>query len=131
MTKSDSRIWKGLWWAYFALLALAGVSSCFGIHSLLDALLAVFNAYGLVGLWGYLRHLAIGWRRFWIVYFVLFVADAVYGVGLIAWLAWHSHAAMYYYMFAGAILLFAPQCLALWRYGFRSSSIWQAARVAV
>lgn len=130
MTQLDSRIWKGLWWAYFALLALTTVSSCFGIHSSLDALLDVFNAYGLVGLWGYLRGLAVGWRKFWVVYFILFVADTVYSVGLIAWFAWQSHAAMYYYMSVAAALLCIPQGLALWYYGFRSSSIWQAAQVA-
>ena len=130
MTQTDSRIWKSLWWAYFVVVVITTVSSWFGIHSLLDALLAFFNAYALVGLWGYLRRVSIGWRKFWIVYFILFAAQAVYGVGLVAWLAWQSHAAMYYYMFVAAILLCIPQCLALWRYGFRSSSIWQAARVA-
>jgi hypothetical protein len=130
MTQIDSRIRKSLWWAYFVVVALTTISSWFDISSLLDALLAVFNAYALVGLWGYLRRISIGWRKLGVVYSALFAAQAVYGIGLVSWLAWQSHAAMYYYMVVAAILLSIPQCLVLWRYGFRSASIWQAARVA-
>ncbi len=131
MTHTISRPWKILWWSYFALVAITTVSSWFGIRSVSGALLAVFNGYALVGLWGYLRHVSIGWRKFWIVYFLLFAAYAIYSIGLFAAVAWQSHAAMYYYMAVGAVFLVTPQCLALWRYGFRSSSLWQAAQVAV
>ena len=130
MTKTDSHIWKGLWWVYFAVVALSTISSWFRTHSILDALLDVFSGFALVGLWGYLRGLAIGWRNFWIAFFVFFTVDAAYSVGLVAWVAFQSHAAMYYWMLAAAILLCIPQCLALWRYGFRSNSMWRAARVA-
>jgi hypothetical protein len=130
MTASDSRTWASLWWSYFALIVLTTVASWFRIHTVLDAVLAIFNGYGLVGLWGYLRRMAIGWRKFWIVYFVLFLVAAVSSVGPVAWAALLSHSAMLYYMVVASILLCAPQCLALWRYGFRSASIWQAARVA-
>jgi len=54
MTQINSRIWKILWWSYFALVAITTISSWFDIHSVSDALLAVFNAYALVGLWGLL-----------------------------------------------------------------------------
>jgi hypothetical protein len=130
MAQTNSRIWKILWWSYFALVAITTISSWFDIHSVSDALLAVFNAYALVGLWGYLRRVSIGWRKFWIVYSALFTAYAVYGVGLVASLAWQSHAAMYYYMVVGAVPLVAPQCLALWRYGLCNASIWQPTQVA-
>lgn len=130
MTANDSRIWTGLWWAYFVLVSLTTISSWFQIHSVLDGILAVFNGYGLVGLWGYLRRTAIGWRRFWVLYLVLFSVAAVYSVGLVAWAAVVSRTAMLYYMIVATTLLCIPQWLALWRYGFRSTPIWQAARVA-
>ena len=130
MTANDSRIWTSLWWAYFLLILLTTISSWFRIHTVLDAALAVFNGYGLVGLWGYLRRKAIGWRKFWVTYFVLFLIAAIYSLGLVTWAALLSHTAMLYYVAVAAILLCIPQCLALWCYGFRSSSIWQAARVA-
>jgi hypothetical protein len=130
MTHTDSRILKKLWWCYFALVALTTISSWFRIQSALDAMLAVFNGYALVGLWGYLRSSAIGWRKFWAVYFVLFMLSAAYSIGMVAWAAALSHTFMLYCILAVAILLCAPQCFALWRYAFRNTSIWQAARVA-
>jgi hypothetical protein len=127
MTQTNSRIWNILWWSYFALLAIATISSWFRVHSLSDALLAVFGGFGLVGLWGYLRRVNIGWPKFWIAYFILFTTYALYSIGLIAWLAWQAHAVTYYYVAIGAALLVTPQGLALWRYGFRSGSLWRVA----
>lgn len=130
MAQSESRIWKIFWWSYFAVLAITTVSSWFGIRSVSEVLLAVVDGYALVGLWGYLRQVSIGWRKFWVVYFALFTAYAVYGIGQFAWLAWQSHAAMYYAMTVGAVLLIAPQYWALWRYAFRSTAIWQTTQAA-
>lgn len=129
MTQLNSRILNILWWCYFVLMALAMVSSWLRIHSVLDAVLAVFGGYGLVGLWGYLRRVAVGWRKFWIVYFIIFVAAALCGVGLIAWVAGVTHSATSYFVLIAAILLCAPHCFALWHYAFRSDPMWQAARV--
>jgi hypothetical protein len=130
MTHTNSHTWQNLWWAYFVLLALVFVRSLFGIHSPLDVFSAIFDGFGLVGLWGYLRGTAIGWRMFWAIYFALLVVQVICGVGGIALFAVQSGTVMSYAMLAALILLVIPQCLALWRYAFRSRAIWQAARVA-
>lgn len=130
MTQTHSRIRQILWWCYFTLMAIATVSSWTRVRSLPDALWAVFGGYALVGLWGYLRRVTIGWRKFWMAYFILFTGYVLYSIGLLAWVAWQAHATTYLYVAMGAVLLVTPQCLALWRYGFRGSSIWQAAPVA-
>ena len=130
MTRNDSRSGKSLWWVYFGLLALAWFASLFDIHSLFDALLALFYGYGLVGLWGYLRDVAIGWRIFWATYLILFSAAVLYSIGLIAWFALQTSSGMLYAILVAGILLCIPQCVALWRYSFRSALLWQTAPVA-
>ena len=130
MTSNNSTIWKKLWWAYFALSALAWSTSLFRIGSVYDAVMAVFAGYGIVGMWGYLRGLGIGWRKFWIAYLVLFVGYLLYVIGRLAWLAVQYPTGMVFYMLIATMLLCTPQCLALWRYSFRSDALWQAARVA-
>jgi len=130
MTQTNSHIWKNLWWAYFILLALVLVRSLFSIHSSLDAVSAVFNGLGLIGLWGYLRGVAIGWRMLWSIYLALFVISMIFGIAGTALFAAKSGSVVSYSMFVALILLAIPQCLALWRYAFRSRAIWQAAQVA-
>ena len=130
MTQITSRTWQNLWWAYFVLLALVFVRSLFDIHSPLDAFSAIFDGFGLVGLWGYLRRITIGWRMFWVIYLVLLAVQVACGVAGIALYAAKSGTVTSYAMLAALILVVIPQCLALWRYAFRSRAIWQAARVA-
>ena len=131
MTHNNSRTWQSLWWAYFFLLALIFVRSLFNIHSPLDMLAAILDGFGLVGLWGYLRGIAIGWRVFWGIYLALFLIELACGVAGTALFAAKSGAVMPYLLVIALLLLAAPQCLALWRYAFRSGAIWQAANVAV
>jgi putative Ca2+/H+ antiporter (TMEM165/GDT1 family) len=92
---------------------------------------AIFDGFGLVGLWGYLRGIAIGWRVFWGIYLALLVVQIACGIAGTALFAAKSGTVMAYLFAIALFLLAAPQCWALWRYAFRSSAIWQAAKVAV
>ena len=130
MTHTDSRIWINLWWAYFVLLALVLVRSIFSIHSPLDAASAVFDGLGLAGVWAYLRSVAIGWRTLWVVYLVLFAVEIICGVAGVGLFAAKSGTLTPYVKLTALILLTIPEWLALWRYAFRSVSVWHPHRVA-
>jgi hypothetical protein len=117
-----------LWWLYFALIVLFWLLSVFSVNSLPDALQTAFWAMGLVGLWGYLRHLAIGRRPLWSGYLVLFAIWIPANIVLrfvqappSGWLA-PLIAAL------GIVLLFGPMAWALWRYALRCPSIWRRSR---
>jgi hypothetical protein len=130
MTQTKSRTWQNLWWAYFVLLVLVFVRSLFNIHSPPDVIWTIFDGFGLVGLWGYLRCMAIGLRAFWAIYLALLMIQVICAVAGIALFAAKSDTVMSYAMLAALFLLAIPQCFAIWRYAFRSRAIWQAARVA-
>ena len=130
MTQTNSRIWKNLWWAYFALLALALGWSLFSIRSPLDVASVVFNGLGLAGLWAYLRGVAIGWRMLWVLYLALFAFAIFCGVAGIALFAAKSGTILPYVMLAQVSLATIPQWFALWCYAFRRPTVWQTARVA-
>jgi hypothetical protein len=130
MTQTNSRIWKNLWWAYFVLLALVLIRSLFSIQSPLDAAIAAFDGLGLVGLWAYLRSVAIGWRMLWVLYLVLFAVAIFCGVAGIALFAAKSGTIMSYVTLTALSFVTIPQWFALWRYVYRSPAIWQTARVA-
>lgn len=121
----NQRVW---WWAYFALSCLALVASiATGWRwSLRDVLAPMFYAIGLVGLWGYLRGIALGPRAFWRVYFCATLAGAAWSVGHTLLQAGHSDATFLLPLLLAAVALCLPSWLALWRYAFRSGSMWQA-----
>jgi hypothetical protein len=113
-----------VWSAYFWLLAVLFTLSFFrGVTSFVDLVLGIVNAFALAGVWGYIRQVAVGWRLFWVFYFVFSALGSL--VGFIALIA--SVDCLDFGIFAilgcGALLV-APMYLALWRYAFRSPCVW-------
>ena len=123
----DAESSHGLWWRfYFALLCvLFALSALSGPASPLDVALTVVHAFALVGLFGYLRSVAIGWREFWLVY--LGLSLSLHATGLAFAL---SHEAVRETGLAVILTLLAllmlPMFLALWRYAFRCPGLWAA-----
>lgn len=83
----------------------------------------ILNAFALVGLWGYLRQVPVGWKEFWAVYFVLSLALSL--VALVA-NATYSGALepLTLVMLSLASLLVLPLYFALWQYAFSSPRVW-------
>jgi hypothetical protein len=121
---SNKSIW---WWAYFALSAVVLVASIVTgwRWPLRDALLSAFYAIGLVGLWGYLRSIPIWVRAFWVAYFCVTLAGAVWSIGRTLAQAAHSDALFLVSLLVVAVAFCIPSWLALWRYAFRSGGMWR------
>lgn len=117
-----------LWWVYFALIAVYWMLAVLTMHSPLDALQAAFWAVSLVGLWGYLRHLAIGGRRLWMIYLPLFVTWVL--ANIVMRLVHAPQAGLLPSLIAafGIVLMFGLSAWALWRYAFRCPKIWRTPR---
>lgn len=115
-----SRFWRG----YFFLLGfLIGLSLLSGSGSLLNVFLALFNAFGLAGLWGYITQAAVGWRAVWGVYFCLSLA--VNGLLVLLQLRDVVNESLPPLAFlAFSALPLVPLYIALWRYVCRSPSAW-------
>jgi hypothetical protein len=78
---------------------------------------------GMIGLLGYAFRRRIGGRRIWMLWAVLFpVSNAVIGL----WIYPHTGTGGHLGYFV-AMLLFFPQYLAVFRYGYRSPEIWRGA----
>ncbi len=122
------RTLRVLWWLYFAFIAWSWVRSLIDLHGIPDFVLSIFNGYGVVGLWGYLRGTIIGWRTFWVVYFVFFIAEVGYSVLPAGWLGVQSGSLVVLSMVVGAALVCVPQGVALWRYAFHNQQAWRSAR---
>jgi len=76
---------------------------------------------GMVGLLGYVFQKRVGWRSLWRLWAVLFpVSNALIGL----WVYPRVGTGGYLGYFA-AMLLFFPQYLAVFRYGYRSPEIWR------
>lgn len=114
------------WWAYFLVLTVLTVAGLLsGPGSFVEALLGVVTTFALVGLWGYMRQIAIGWKQFWAVYFC--ISLALNGTALVGFAITSRHpldASMLMFLATTAVLL-APLHLALWRYAFRSPRVWR------
>ena len=121
------RIPRILWWLYFAFTAWWWVLSLFDLHGIPDFVLAIFNGYGVVGLWGYLRGTVIGWRRFWAVYFVLFIVEVGYSVLPAGWLGVQSGYPHVLGVVVCAALVCVPQGDAHKRNAFHNQQAWRAA----
>ncbi len=116
---------RTLWWIYFALIALYWLLAVFSVHTLSDGLQAAFFGFGLVGLWGYLRHVAIGWRALWIAYLALFVLWVVGNI-VLHFVRGPAAGVLPALIAAfGVLLVFGLAAWALWRYSFRCASLWQ------
>ena len=90
----------------------------FNVAEVLDDLVTMV---GMVGLLGYAFRWRIWGRRIWMLWAVLFpVSNAVIGL----WVYPHTGTGGHIGYFA-AMLLFFPQYLAVFRYGYRSPEIWR------
>lgn len=116
-----------LWWLYFALIALDCVFAVLQVHSYMDGLQLAFWALGLVGLWGYLQHVAIIGRRAWLAYLALFVAWIVFNIAVL--FGRHPDAGLMPSLAAslGLAVMNGPLVWALWCYVSRSPRVWQPA----
>jgi hypothetical protein len=127
-----------LWWPYlgFCLVLLAlGARSYFAAAgiSLLTAALSAVDLACIVGLLGYL--LSMRWGRAWLWKIVLFLFAAKMALAAVVFAV-----SMFPIDFGQpidpeqvvalfglvAVLLSIPMMLALWRYAFKSASIWSA-----
>jgi len=90
------------------------------VAEVLDDLVTIV---GMVGLLGYAFRRPVLGQRIWMFWAVLFpVSNAVIGL----WVYPHTGTGGHLGYFA-AMLLFFPQYLAVFRYGYRSSEIWSGA----
>jgi hypothetical protein len=112
---------SGAWWLYFALLVALCALSLLGSRSPLDFVSGIVNAFGLVGLMGYIRQLAIGSRSVWAGYFAVSVILSVVALSLNV----ADSAPVAVLLVALALAL--PLYYALWQYAFRSPLAWQRA----
>lgn len=121
---SNRSIW---WWAYFALSVIVLCASIVtGLRwPLRTALLSAFYGVGLVGLWGYLRAIAIWHRAFWVAYVCVVFAGAAWSIGVTLLQAARSDALLLVSALAVAVVFAVPSWLALWRYAFHSGSMWR------
>jgi hypothetical protein len=117
---------KGLGWRIYlgVLVVVASLAIVFGAKNPSDISMTLFNSVAVIGLWGYVYDLPMGWREFWMIYFPLSVISPAYGVWefamgpgapwpLTLWLAAFV-----------LMLLNVPLWIGLWRYAFRSPAIW-------
>lgn len=119
---SEKSAW---WWAYFLAFSLMLVAAVFlGSHTPLDVLNTLVSGLGLVGLWGYVRNVAIGWRKFWAGCFLLNLLFFLHFLGGSAWLAWEQSNAfpILLALVVGAFCF--PLLLANFLYAFRSDLVW-------
>lgn len=113
----------GAWWIYFAIHVAGTMHWFLRIESPSDFLWGIFGAYGVVGLWGYLRRYAIGWHTFWRIYFV--VSLAIMFIDMFSTLfEWPP------IVFSLVVAYAVPYYYALWQYAFRAPQIWDGARDA-
>ncbi|KAF1716503.1 hypothetical protein CSC74_11845 [Pseudoxanthomonas yeongjuensis] len=118
------------WWLYFWILALSNVVSIFlDPPDLADWILLIFSGIALAGLWGYLRNQAIGNRLFWAAFFGVSVLVTAYCLVRPFFLNPEFRGLVLGAALIG-LALSAPLLLALWRYAFRSSNLWDSSRAA-
>ncbi|MEZ5463566.1 hypothetical protein [Dokdonella sp.] len=124
MNHPENTVPSYIWWFYFALsLLLSVVSLIQGVSSPIELAFGIVNAFALVGLWGYISQVAVGWRLFWVLYFVASVVANIVGFALFAaGIGQRDFAFLAIVSFS--IVLVAPMYLALWRYAFRSPKVW-------
>lgn len=111
----NSKLWAG----YFLLLCVTSVLGLLvGLHSLISLVNSILTGISLVGLWGYLSQKRIGSRLIWATMFL------IQAVGAIAVLLRPFFSDLPI-VFGAVIFAFTfPLLLALFRYAFRSPSIW-------
>jgi hypothetical protein len=124
MNSADRPLPNPLWWAYFALWVALALLSLLLSSSPLDFVSNTFNAFGLAGLWGYIRQVAVGGRSLWVGYFIVSICLSL--VAVVFNLVDVSRADITFLLFligiAGGLAL--PLYFALWRYAFRSAHVW-------
>jgi hypothetical protein len=121
MIGSDRRRPTQAWWLYFALVLALAIMSLIGTRSPLDLANSIVNAFGLVGLWGYIRQVAVGHRLFWAGYFAVSVLLSAIATAL------NVADAAPAVVLAFALTFVLPLYYALWQYAFRSPGAWRVA----
>ena len=130
MDKTSQPDKSGWWVVYVIVLVLLWIAGLiFGSHSPVTLLTSIFNAFGLVGLWGYLTDKAIGWRQFWVAYTCLMFLSAAIGLGPGLWYGIRNDFGLFAIL-SIAVVFSLPQWWAVWRYAFRSPHVWQLPPVA-
>ena len=118
---------RSMWWAYFVFLILWWVLSLFNSdHSISGVAHSAFFTFTLLGVWGYLRKLAIFSRSAWMAYFILASVDLAYFFVSTFQLAGPSDRTFLAVIFVTVAALQSPAWLALWLYAFRSSDVWSS-----
>lgn len=115
----------GPWWCgYLVLLVLFVVLGLLrGPGSPIGVIFALLHTFALVGVYGYVYGIAIGWREFWAGYLVLAIALDLAAAVLGYWLEPLRDTVLALILLLVAVLLL-PMYVALWRYAFRSPQIW-------
>ncbi len=112
------------WWLYFGFLLLGTVLVLVrGFSSPLESAWDVFNALFLFGLWGYIRQVPMGWRPFWVIYFIYMACGGLVTLYYLAGSIINLEKALFNGLAIGSVLAI-PIFVALWRYTFRSPHIW-------
>lgn len=120
---TTQRIKSALWWAYFAVIVLSFLLLLVRLRSAQDAVVVIFEGVGLVGVWGYLRGVAVGRRVFWLAYLWVAVVLAVCGIAGLA-LVWGTPGVeRLSFVFAAGVLLAVPEFVAIWRYSHHGRSV--------
>ncbi len=126
-----SGFWRACWWGYFVLQGVASVSALLiEPASLRSVALATFFGVGLFGLWGYLRNVRIGARRFWVAYFWLLIVGAGTSTASTLWHALHSDAVFLLSLLLLAVVCAVPSWVAIWRYASPGNPVWAVQPVA-
>ena len=114
------------WKLYFAFLAVCvAVYLVRQVSSPAEFLWGLLSAAVLVGLWGYIRQVPIGWRAFWVLYFIYMAWGALVTLYYLAGSIVNLEKGLFNGLVIGSVLA-APLFVALWRYTFRSPHIWVA-----
>lgn len=114
-----------LWWLYFAVIAVDSLVAVFLVRTLLDGLLLVFWALGLVGLWGYLQRVPILARRAWMAY--LGLLPVWLAINIAEHVGRHPDAGLMPSLAAslGLVVMCGPLAWALWCYVFHCPNVWR------
>lgn len=120
------------WWFYFWFLIVLSVIA--PVISPLDRAGWIhwgFELVGIVGLWGYLRRRPLLHLQIWRAYFFAAILSLLYGSVMallgeppdpFSGIGWYGLAAVVVVL---AVIVAVPLLIGLWRYAFRSQSIWQ------
>lgn len=122
-----------MWWLYFALLLLM-LSASLVMHYLSNSLgqLSLFSTtidlFCIVGLFGYIKTKRILTDLFWVVIFIVEVVKLLMGTSLFFYnyitSTYDTNERLVALIGSFSFILALPLCYALWRYTFKTPSLW-------